>query len=313
MTPKPKWWMVAMVVLCGLVSGCGLYGDLKGATRDLKPIPRHPDKNLRKKIVMAVFTDLTPFQRSGFKATYSQAFRDALQEKCTGNTLFDHRTQDAPLPLSKLPMNEAGLVDNLKVAEIGRRLGANVLLIGAVFDVSGKQEKRGIWWFRGARSYIQVQLAVEGYEMETGAKILDESVSGDARVDEYELDNIQQIEATPNPELEEKLIDLAQRLGKQACKAVTKLPWRAFVTEVSEDIRISAGAESGIKEGARFDVFDNTRVMESRMGQQFFVPGPQIGRIEITGVEQGSATAKLISGEPPSIGNSVRAASKRRR
>ena len=305
--------MVAIVLLCGLVAGCGFVGDLRDATRNLEPIPRHRDKNLKKKIVMAVFTDLTPFQKAGFRATYSQTLRKMLQEKCSDNTLWDHRTPDAPLPISKLPRNEVGLVDNLKVAEIGRRLGANVLLIGAVFDISGKQEKRGIWWFRGTRSYIQIQLEVEGYEMETGAKILDESVTGLIRVEEYDVENLQEMEVAPNPELEEKLIDLAQRLGKKACNEVNKLPWRAFVTEVSDEIRISAGAAAGVQQGARFDVFDNTRVMESRMGQQFFVPGAQIGRIEITSVEPSSATAKLISGEPPSIGNSVRVASRRKK
>jgi len=313
MTLRQKWWIVAVVLLCGLVAGCGFYRDLRDATRDLKVIERRPDRNLKKKIVMAVFTDLTPFEKGGFKATYSKELREMLQGKCAGNTLFDHRTPDAPLPLSKLPRNENGLVDNLAVAEIGRRLGANVLLIGAVFDISGKQEKRGIWWFRGTRSYIQIQLVVEGYEMETGAKILDESVVGEVRVDEYEVEQIQDIAVTPNPALEEKLIDLARRLGKKVCKEVGKLPWRAFVTEVGDEIRISAGTVAGVKKGARFDVYDNTRVMESRMGQQFFVPGGHIGRIEITSVDPNSATGKLISGEPPAIGNSIRVASKRKK
>jgi len=310
---RQGWWIVTMVLLWGLVTGCGFYRDLRDATRDLKVIERRPDRHLKKKVVMAVFTDLTPFEKAGFKGRYHQVLRDMLQRKCAGNTLFEHPTSDAPLPLSELPRNTDGLVDNLAVAEIGRRLGANVLLIGAVFDVSGKQEKRGILWFRGTRSYIQIQLVVEGFEMETGAKILDESITGEVRVDEYDLENLQDITVTPNPALQEKLSDLAQRLGKRVCNEVSKLPWRAFVTGVGDEIRISAGTKAGIKQGARFDVYDNTRVMESQIGQQFFVPGGQIGRIEITRVETNSATGKLISGEPPAIGNSIRVASKKRK
>ncbi|CAB5079245.1 hypothetical protein D3OALGA1CA_2326 [Olavius algarvensis associated proteobacterium Delta 3] len=313
MTFRQKWWWATLVILCGLLAGCGFYRELRDATRDLKVIERRPDRHLKKKIAMAVFTDLTPFEKAGFKATYRKVLRDLLQEKCAGNTLFEYRTADSPLPLTKLPRNKAGLVDNLAVAETGRRLGANVLLIGAVFDISGKEEKRGIWWFRGSRSYIQIQLLVEAYEMETGAKILDESVSGEIRADPYDVEQLEQVQFTPTPELKEKLVDLARRLGKKVCKEVSKLPWRAFVISVGEEIRISAGKEAGVKQGARFDVYENTRVMESRIGQQFFVPGAHVGRIEIIRVDSNSATGKLISGEPPSVGNSLRVASKKKK
>ena len=308
------WWWVALVILCGLVQGCGFVKELKSATRDLKVIERRPDRHLKKKIAMAVFTDLTPFQKAGFKSTYNKVLRELLKEKCAGDTLFDHRTADTPLPITDLPRNDSGLIDNLAVAEAGRRLGANVLLIGAVMDISGKKERRGMWWFRGSRSYIQIQLVVEVYEMETGAKILDEFVTGEVRVDEYEVEQLEKVEFIPNPDLQEKLVALAQRLGKKVCKEVRKLPWRAFVTSVGEgEIRISAGSEAGVKQGARFDIYDNTRVMESRMGQQFYVPGAHIGRIEITSVDTNSAYGKLISGEPPSVGNSLRVASKRKK
>lgn len=313
MTFRQTWWWAALVIFCGLLAGCGFYRDLRDATRNIDATERRPDRHLKKKIAMAVFTDLTPFEKAGFKATYRKVFRALLQEKCAGNTLFEFRTADSPLPITKLPRNEAGLVDNLAVAETGRRLGANVLLIGAVFDISGKQEKRGFWWFRGSRSYIQIQLVVEAYEMETGAKILDESVSGEIRVDEYEVEQLEQVQFIPNPDLNEKLVDLAKRLGKKVCNEVSKLPWRAFVISVGEEIRISAGTEAGVKQGARFDVYENTRVMESKMGQQFFVPGAHVGRIEITRVDSNTATGKLISGEPPSVGNSLRVASKRKK
>jgi len=313
MTFRKSWGGVALIVLFSLAQGCGFVRDLKSATRDLKVIERRPDRHLKKKITMAVFTDLTPFEKAGFNTTYHKVLTELLQEKCAGNTIFEDRTADSPLPITKLPRNDSGLVDNLAVAEAGRRMGANVLLIGAVFDVSGKQERRGIRWFRGSRSYIQIQLVVEAYEMETGAKILDESVAGEVRVDEYEVEQLQDVQLVPNPALQEKLVALARRIGKKVCNEVSKLPWRAFVTSVGEEIRISAGHTAGVKPGARFDVYDNTRVMESQSGQQFFVPGLPVGRIEIVSVDSSSASGKLISGESPSIGNSVRVASKRKK
>ena len=313
MISRKSWGWVALIVLFSLAHGCGFVRDLKSATRDLNVIERRPDRHLKKKVTMAVFTDLTPFQEAGFNTTYHKVLTELLKEKCAGNTIFEDRTPDAPLSITELPRNESGLVDNLAVAEAGRRLGANVLLIGAVFDISGKQERRGLWWFRGSRSYIQIQLVVEAYEMETGAKIMDESVAGEIRVDEYDVEQVKNAQLTPNPALQETLVNLAKRVGKKVCKELSKLPWRAFVTSVGEEIRISAGQKAGVKPGARFDIYENTRIMESQAGQQFFVPGLHVGRIEIVSVDSNSASGKLISGEPPSIGNSVRVASKKRK
>ena len=83
---------------------------------------------------------------------------------------------DAGYPgfLVKLPMNETGSPDNLGLAQFGRRAGMNAIVTGEILGITGKEEKRGIIFFKDLHQFIYIQVKVEVYDTQSGVKLVDE-------------------------------------------------------------------------------------------------------------------------------------------
>jgi hypothetical protein len=288
-----------VLLISWAAAGCGLYSDLRDATRDTSLWDRNAGSNFKMKVVLTPVQNRTKLQTVDHPAVFSRKLESALAGECARTRLILPGNPDFPAGLTPLPETRPGLTDNQAIAEIGRRLGINAIVAATVFDISGKTERRGILWFRETRSYVQFNVGVSVFDMETGAKVLDETYEDEIEIDPFDLETLEAGESIENPELEEALQDAAEELAEAACDRIADLPWKGFLVSVEDRVQISAGKTAGIAVGDRFDVLDRGKEMEGLDGQRFFLPGKKIARIEVVAVMPNRATAEVVSADDP--------------
>ena len=148
--------------------------------------------NLKKRVGVANFENKTLAEGQRFELLLQTNLSQAIQKDCPEiilETPGDAKYQNI---LGTPPKMETGRIDNFALSMAGRELGFNAIVAGALLDISGIKEKHGILWFKSSRNYLQIQIAVEVYDTETGAKILDEVLIHQTEVDESDFQLIQQ-------------------------------------------------------------------------------------------------------------------------
>jgi hypothetical protein len=293
---RPAALLQALVLLAALsLLGCGLYKDLKDATRDMSMGSEAGSGKYKIRIALAPVQNHTGFDQGSYPALFGRSFADALADECDRVQLVRPGDSGFPEALAQIPEIRPGLTDNQAIAELGRRSGANAVAYGTIYDISGKSERRGILWFRKSKSFAQFNVDVAAFDMETGAKILDKTVADQVEIDEFDLDLIQKEKQINNSDLEEALREAAEDLAESACDAIEKLPWKGFLVSGGNPVRIASGENVGIRSGDQFDVYAPGKKMAGIDGQQFFLPGRVVGRLRVVSVAQEQATAEVLS------------------
>jgi hypothetical protein len=305
MSRKPSQRRVLLPLFLMFISwaaaGCTLYSDIREATRDTSIWDENIGSNLTMQVVLTPVQNRTSLQTVGHPAVFSRTLKAALSSECARTKLISLGDPGFPAVLDSLPETRPGITDNQAIAEIGRRLGINAVVTATVFDISGKSERRGILWFRESRSYVQFNVGVAIFDMETGAKVLDEAYEDEIEIDPFDLEALEAGRSIENPDLEEALKDGAEELAEAACDRIADLPWKGFLVSVEDLVQISAGKSAGIAVGDRFDVRARGKEMEGLDGQRFYLPGKKIARIEVVSVLPNRATAEVVSAKEPLV------------
>jgi hypothetical protein len=204
---------------------------------------------------------------------------------------------DYPHDLTRVPRTESGWIDNLALAKTGRQLGLNAIVTGALITITPNKRKQGLWWLKDTHYFVQVRIATEVYDTETGAKLLDESFVHEVEVDEMDLESIQANSEMNSLIVNEAFGAIADKMGEKICGAIIFQPWKGFIASVdSNKIFLNFGENIGLKIGDLFDVFDSSIIFEGLEGHRFFKPGVKTGEIKITAVYPDTAEAILVSG-----------------
>ena len=288
-----------LLLIAWAAAGCSLYSDIRDATRDTSLWEENVGSHLTKQVVLTPLQNRTAQQTAGHPAAFSRALGSALAGECARTRLILPGDPDFPAGLTPLPETRPGLTDSQTIAEIGRRLGINAIVTATVFDLSGKTERRGILWFRDSKSFAQFNVGVAVFDMETGAKVLDETYEDEIEIDPFDLEALEAGQSIENPELEETLKEAAEELAEAACDRIADLPWKGFLLSANDPVQISAGKNAGISVGDRFDVYAPGKEMEGLDGQRFFLPGRKIGLVKVVSVMRNRATVRVVSAEEP--------------
>ena len=192
------------------------------------------------------------------------------------------------------------------LATIGRQLGLNAIVTGSLDDIGLISETQGLI-LKDTLHSIQILVSVEVYDTETGTKILDENFNRKVEIEELDYDLMRSEEKLILPDLNETVTDLLAEMGERICWAIEEQPWNGFIASFAGGkVMLSAGDMSGLKPGDELEVFDNTRLLKGRDGQQFFVHGKKIGEIRIVAVEPDRSEAEVVSDNGIKAGSSVR-------
>lgn len=237
---------------------------------------------------------------------FQNPFLEALDAFCPNLSLTVPAQEGSPAELLRPPRQLSGRIDNLALAEIGRKYGVHAAIFLRDLSVESEERPEGMLMFRGPAYYLSVRVRLEVYSMTTGAKLVDEPLVRREEVDWEEFDAVRNRNAGRLLELPEMMTALSRQGAEEACKAIRKGPWRGFVVSV-EDGRgiLSSGREANLKSGDELTLFTPGEIIEGRDGQRFRIPGIPAGKVQVTEVYVGRAVVEPTRGETIEEGSTV--------
>lgn len=275
-------------------------------TQKIRRNIRFSDDDLQRLAAVVGFENRSVYRAKDFTQLFRKGIPEYLNSECDDVTVPDLGSGEDVERLKGLPKLKSGRVDNFALATIARKLGLNAVVTGSLNDIGLIKETEGLI-LKDTLHAIQILVSIEVYDTETGTKILDQVFNRKVEVEDLDYDLIQSEEKLMLPTLNETISDLIAEMGERICWAIEDQPWNGFITTVAGDkIILSAGELSGLKAGDELEVFDNSRILKGRDGQQFFVHGRKIGEIQIVAVESGRSEAVATSDNGIKPGSSVR-------
>ena len=299
--------VLLLPIFIPLIAGCSTFSSIgKTSKRVIRDI-RAPAGDLNKIVAITFFENKTLFSDQKLEESFINYLVEILKVSCSDILLVKPRDSGYPEYLVELPKLASGWIDNFDLAKTGRQLGLNAIVTGAITDIRINKEEKGFWWFKDIHNFVQVQILVEVYDIQTGAKLLDESFMHKIEVDESDLEATSSTSEIWASVINEAFEHIAADMGEQVCDAVVLQPWNGYITSITADkIIISSGKRAGLNPGDIFEVYGSNGVFKGAEDHRFLIPGLKIGEIKITAVHSDSAEAVLISGQDIQAGSSVR-------
>jgi len=296
---------VLLTALGFLVSGCSVASSVKKGTNRVVRTFKSSDKKLFKKIGIALFEDAANLADKNYALAIQTGLATAIGEECPQLRLMRQGHKGYPEELSGIPKQANGRVDILGLIAKGRKHGFDAIVGGRLLSIGSIEKKHGFLWFRDTTRFLQVQILMEVYDMETGAKLLDESFGREIELDAMEATD--SIKNAYGPAISDAVEEILPVMGEKICDVISVRPWHGFVLSTGGDkITISDGEQAGLKVGDELVLFSGAKIIEGAGGQQFMIPGLKSGKIRITTVFPEISEAILVKGEAAKEGDVVR-------
>ncbi|MBN1930883.1 MAG: hypothetical protein JW786_04655 [Desulfobacterales bacterium] len=253
---------------------------------------------MKKKVAIVPFENQTLFIGQNIEQNLQKALVETIKKGTPDLLLIKPGDEGYPDALFEIPKHEWGQIDNFALAKIGRQLGLNAIITGALINISGEKKNGGILWFNDTCKIIRLQTVIEIYDTETAAKLLDESFVHEFKVDESDFKLIQTKKNVQSIlELQVALKYLADIIGEKICGVVSQPSCKGYIVSIiNEKIVISSGKNIGLRSGDILEVHNCNKIIEGVNGERFFVPGIKTAEIKITAVYPDKAEAVTVSG-----------------
>lgn len=315
MKPSLKKWrrwiigigMIAVGFSTLFLDGCGYYFQARRATKKLTREYISTDKDFRKTIGIALFNNQTYYNRIAVDTVFQTKLIEILGSACPKLLIYKPETEQYPEFMQQIPRHSNGRIDNLNLATSARRYGFDGIVTGSVVDIAAYEEKRGLYWLRDTHYFVQIQIYVEAFDTETGAKLLDENFIREVEIDESDWLLIRQKKQAPIEEIPKTLKYIATLLGEKICDALSGQRWKSYIISKNKNrIIIPSGRKTGLRNGMLLEVFDSTKVVKGIDEERFFLPGKKTGEIKITHVYADKSEAIIVEGDNIQIGSVVK-------
>lgn len=300
------WLGAAMIVFSLAICACA---SLPSSYR------KAPEKLLRDvtaaspykpKVGLLNVANLSVMQDQNLEGKFQELFTRRFKSACTDAILITARDPVHSDFLNTYPKLESGAIDNFALSNAGRAEGYNAVITGAVGGIAIREQRKGLWSFRKNHYYLQLLVFVDVYDMHDAAKIYSEPVMKEFEVTPEDAQKIKAAETVELPVLKQTIEKIAEDAAAETCAAIESQTWKGFVVAAEDkQVKISSGSAQGIQAGQQFEVYDAARTMEGFGGQKFYVPGFQIGEIQISRVQTGQAEAKVLTEKPIPVGSIV--------
>jgi hypothetical protein len=283
---------IVCIAVVAFASGCTLFNGIGKKTKNITRGFKQRDENMIKLIGMVPFNNQTRYDDPNQEINFSETLIADIETSCPGVHMLHSGAADFPEFLGDLPQKDQGGIDNLELAKAGKLFGLNSVLTIVLTGINNFEEDKGWWLFKKTRYFIRVQIKVELYDTETGAKLLDEIIGRDIEVELFDIELLENQERLDLFLLEGAYEYFASTIAEKVCDASTLQPWKGYVVSVAGDkIILSSGQASGLVLGQVLEVFDSSEIIQGTGGHRFFMPGPKTGEIKITAVYDDSAEA----------------------
>jgi hypothetical protein len=304
---KRRRLLIGIGLAAFVLNGCGYFIQARRETKKMAREIIATDKNFRKTVAIAPFRNQTYYKRVDIDSVFQTRLIDILESACPKLLVFKPESKQYPAFMMDLPRKAGGKIDNLKVALNARPYGLDGVVTGTVVDIGAYEDKRGIAWMRDTHYFVQIQILVELFDTETGAKLLDEHFIREVEVDETDHLLVKQGKQAPIPEIPETLERIATELGEKICDALSSQRWKSYIVSKEGDrFVISSGQRSGLKPGTVLEVYPSTEMVSGIGEERFFVPGMKHAEVEIVQAESDRSEAVLKSGGDVQVGCAVK-------
>jgi hypothetical protein len=174
-----------------------------------------------------------------------------------------------------------------------RMQGFHYLLQASVLDIRSVEKKKGFWWFRGTKYYLNVVVSLDLYDTFTAAKISSQVKEALVKINVSAHENFMAGMPDNIEAVDEAIVDMAEEMGELAAEQIDAGRWMATVAEVQgRQVRLAADADSGLEQGDALAVFEGRRIVDGLNGERFIVPGYKLADVEIVAVDADGATAQ---------------------
>ncbi len=297
---------ILLVAFSFLASGCSMVSNAKKGTKKIVRNFKSSDGKLSKKIGIALFEDAANLADRNYALSIQTGLATALREECPQFRLLRQGHKGYPVELSGFPKMADGKVDILDLIAKGRKYGFEAIVDGRLMDIGSTEKKNGILWFKDTTRFLQVHILVEVYDMETGAKLLDETFSHKIEIDA--MDALDSVKKAYAPAISAAVEEILPIMGDKICDIISASAWHGFVSSTDgAKITLSAGEQAGLKVGDELALFSGAETIKGAGGQQFMIPGIKSGKIRITTVFPETSEAILVNGDAVKKGDVVRA------
>lgn len=298
--------IILFLVSISMIAGCSTYSSIKKSTKKIVRDITAPD-DMKKKAAISFFANYTSYTNQNLEELFQKNLAETINMACSDILLIKPGDAGCPDFLTRPLLQKTDRLDNLALAKAGRRIGLNAIITGALVDIKVYKEKRGILWLKDDQNFLRVLISCEVYDVETGAKLLDESFDYEVRIDESEFASIKAKKIKDITALKNALAHIAEAMGEKICDTVVVLPWKGYVVSTDNNrIIISAGRRVGLLRGDILEVYESEKIIQGKGGRMFFVPGLKTSEIKITDVYRDKAQAVLVTGDTIKAGSSVK-------
>ncbi|MBC8247828.1 MAG: hypothetical protein H8E81_09595 [Deltaproteobacteria bacterium] len=290
--------MVIFLVSIWTLIGCSTYYTARRTTKKIARDIMINEEDLKKSIAIIKFENQTYYTNDKIDELFQSKITETLQSACTNIHLILPGDERYPKPLKAPPRLSSGRIDNLKLVQVGRLYGLGAIATGSINNVSAYQEKRGLFWLRDDHTYLQVQIHLEVFDTETGAKLLDENRLEEVEIEEDDYHFIKEKRQVPIVEISEEVQFSATLLGEKICDALANQSWKSYVvSKEGEKVIISSGKNAGLQPGNRFDIYDTGKLINGIGDERFLLPGKKVGVIQVTYVHMDKAETVVVKDE----------------
>jgi NACalpha-BTF3-like transcription factor len=264
------------------------------------------DGGVHKEIAVAPFQMTSHFGDPALKISFQKDLIKAVKAECPSVIYINSNDVRYPDVLFDLPKLPSGDIDNYRLAMAGRQFGLFGIIVGTITSINVDSKDKGYWVLRSTDYFIQVEVLIEIYSMETAAKLYDRAFSERVKVDETDVEVIRSQNKIDESFVKQALKNIIGDLKGGICHSIHTLDWKSYIVSRSdENILIAAGERSGIRVGQILNVYENNRTIKGFREHQFAITGDKIGEIEVTAVREDHSRAIPISGNGFQSGQTV--------
>ena len=298
-----------------LISFFVLLINLQASDKDTK------EKRIKKRVAVFVFEDKTDktwhwWDRKGVGEGVSDMLITELVK--TGNYRVMERTEIDEI-MKEQQLGASGFVTQESAAEVGKLLGVELAVLGAVTEFGYEQSSKG-GSVKGFGLGISSQSATVALDCRmvnttTGEIVAAENIRKEKSAKGIKVDT-RTIDFNSEKSFDESLVGKAARdavvgVIAEINKSMVKVPWQAkIVTEKSGQVFINAGSLGGVQDGDRFFVYKKGEsLVDPDTGLELGSIDTKTGEIEVVNASVGqglAAQCKIISGSGFAKGDFVR-------
>lgn len=296
---KPLVVAFCFLMTCTFLGACAKDRYQRVEARDSFFSTDAGDRPYLKQAAFVPKQGLTTQFGSRIEALFLQSLIDTMRTEAKHLALATPLDEGfPPLFLNGDDLSSSGQAS--RIAEKARMLGYHYMVQAGVWHAEPVKEKKGFWFFRKERGYVNLVVALDVYDTLTGAKIVSRVIDDNVRIPFGEYEGLMTGLQGAVAEVDEAATDYGEELGDLAADAMMEGRWMTPVIAVEDGhVVLAAGRAAGLREGDRLAIFEGRRIINGLNGENYIAPGYKLSDIRI--VTAGETNARAVMDQPADI------------